>query len=59
MRGLLTKDEVAGFFQVSDRQISYWMDAGDIDYIKLGKSLRFSPKAVSELAERRTIKRKI
>ena len=56
---LCTKAEVAKFFRVSERQVSNWMKKRSLDYVKMGRSVRFPKEAIFEMVKKLTIKRKI
>lgn len=56
---LYTKAEVAEYFRVSERQVSNWMKRRSLNYLKMGRSVRFPKEALSKMAEKLTIKAKI
>ena len=38
---LLTKNQLAAFFQVTTRTIEAWMSADRLSYLKIGRTVRF------------------
>jgi excisionase family DNA binding protein len=55
---LLRKSDVAARCGVSPRTVDQWVIDESISYMKLGKSVRFSPEDVERfIAERRIAKR--
>lgn len=39
--GLMTKADLAGFFQVTSRTIDSWMRRGTVPYFKIARTVRF------------------
>lgn len=53
-RPMLTIEEVAGIFGVTDRTIREWCTRGELEYVKLShKVLRFKPEWVDDLIARK------
>lgn len=48
---LYTKGELAKRCQVSTRSIDNWMREGKVPFLKIGRSVRFSPKRVEEFLQ--------
>ena len=48
---LYTKSELAKRCQVSTRSIDNWMREGKVPFLKIGRSVRFSPKRVEEFLQ--------
>jgi len=53
MSTILTKNEVAKYLQISERQIDYLRQAGELPYVKIGRSVRFRLEDVEEFLKRR------
>ena len=53
--GLARVTEVGGFLRVSRSKVYQMMDAGELAYVKLGKSRRVPWGAVHELVKQNTI----
>lgn len=49
METLKTKSDLCKILQVSLSTVDKWMRSGKIEYIKIGRSVRFSDKAIERL----------
>lgn len=45
---LWTAEQVANFCQVKPSVVKYWVQQGQIPFLRLGKFVRFDPREVSE-----------
>jgi hypothetical protein len=39
--GLMTKTDLAGFFEVKSRTVDSWMSRGKVPYFKIARTVRF------------------
>jgi len=53
---ILTTDEVAKHLRVSKRTLLREVEAGKLEAFRVGKSLRFTKKALEEYKERQKVK---
>lgn len=53
---LLTKKEVASFLHIGESTLNLWVRKNKINYIKLGKSVRFRKSDIDKYLDDRTIK---
>ena len=49
---LLKKQDLADFFQITDRTVDDWMKNGIIPYFKIGRSVRFRRRDVLQHLQR-------
>jgi len=54
MNKLLKPDEVAEFLGVQKSTIYQWTHKGFIPYVKLGRLVRFSPKAIEQWIKKKS-----
>jgi len=54
MDSLLTKEEVAGYLQISPRTIESWVWRGKIPHIKIGRCVRFDLDQIQEWLKAKT-----
>jgi hypothetical protein len=56
--GRLTKKDVAGMLRMSEREVNRVMSTGELNYIRNGEVLRFSPEDVEEFERHHRSKRR-
>ena len=50
---MLTKQEIAKHFGITERTVENWMKSGYVPFLRIGRSVRFSLKDVGRHAEAR------
>jgi len=51
----LLKKEVAEYLRISERQVDYYRQAGELPCVKLGRSVRFRLEVVEKFLDRLTV----
>jgi excisionase family DNA binding protein len=51
MSTYLTKNEVASMLQISTRTLEHMMADGEIPYLRIRRSIRFSPSVLDQLKQ--------
>jgi excisionase family DNA binding protein len=52
MSTIMTKNQVAEFLQISERQIDYLRQSGKLAWVKIGRTVRFRLEDVDDFLQR-------